>query len=408
MTSRIAAVVAALLGTTGACLVAQPGYDEFVFVCRDGERCPAGYVCDQGYCTARASGDGSEGEGEGGGPSEGEGEGSPDAVEQCNGVDDDRDGKTDEEDDDYVARSCPLQAGVCYGATARCGGEAGPLLCSAADYGESYSEDEICGDGLDNDCDGETDPRTFCECLDGQEQPCRHWIYGECGELTGIRTCVRGSWGACEGAVQPTPEVCDGKDNDCDNDTDEPADEVCGPCPWNAVHIGDYCVDRFEASFNPELASAAASLPGASPWTNVDFASARQACANAGKNLCGKEVWTQACGGAAGSAYPYGPDHQDGACNGSGGVVEDTGNRPVCASQWTPRRDVPDSGLIYDMSGNVEEWVSPSAGRPADRIAMGGSYLSADGAALHCTAELNLGASDGAPHRGFRCCKDIR
>ena len=117
----------------------------------------------------------------------------------------------------------------------------------------------------------------------------------------------------------------------------------------------------------------------------------------------------RACGGTAATPYPYGPGYLAQSCNGSSGSAEPTGNRPVCASRWAPRPNVPDSGPIYDMSGNVEEWVRPPQGRPADRVAMGGSYLSSgDGAALSCAAEHDVGDSGAAPHRGFRCCRETR
>jgi DNA-binding beta-propeller fold protein YncE len=46
----------------------------------------------------------------------------------------------------------------------------------------------------------------------------------------GQRTCAAGTWGACEGQFLPTAEGCDGLDNDCDGDTDEGAGcSFCGP-----------------------------------------------------------------------------------------------------------------------------------------------------------------------------------
>jgi len=43
---------------------------------------------------------------------------------------------------------------------------------------------------------------------------------GEC--KAGTQTCVNGQWGACEGEVTPVAEICgDGKDNNCNGQTDE-------------------------------------------------------------------------------------------------------------------------------------------------------------------------------------------
>jgi hypothetical protein len=37
----------------------------------------------------------------------------------------------------------------------------------------------------------------------------------------GVQICDNGVFGSCIEAVYPSIEVCDGKDNDCDGETDE-------------------------------------------------------------------------------------------------------------------------------------------------------------------------------------------
>lgn len=85
---------------------------------------------------------------------------------------------------------------------------------------------ELCGDGLDNDCDGEVDePDAGCTCTYGDVQPCfpgppcgRH--VGGC--VDGWQACGRaGAWGPCTEALAAEDELPDGKDNDCDGETDE-------------------------------------------------------------------------------------------------------------------------------------------------------------------------------------------
>jgi len=74
---------------------------------------------------------------------------------------------------------------------------------------------EYC-DGKDNDCDTQTDEGCRA-CQDGDSQPCGTDV-GECTQ--GTQTCTGGSWTECSGQA-PTPEEADGLDNDCDGIIDE-------------------------------------------------------------------------------------------------------------------------------------------------------------------------------------------
>jgi hypothetical protein len=54
----------------------------------------------------------------------------------------------------------------------------------------------------------------------------------------GTETCFEGEFGACEGEVTPTTEICDGEDNDCNGFVDDGADtdgdgtvDICDNCP---------------------------------------------------------------------------------------------------------------------------------------------------------------------------------
>ncbi len=142
-------------------------------------------------------------------------------AESCNGKDDDCDGQIDE---DFPTLGQPCNEQSCQGA--------GQLVCNAAGTDVECTvtatgpSPEVC-DGRDNDCDGLVDepPGPGEPAMPGVGVVCGSNV-GEC--KTGTSVCTGGKI-VCN-SVGPTPEICDGKDNDCNGSIDDgvvlPGDEL--------------------------------------------------------------------------------------------------------------------------------------------------------------------------------------
>ena len=135
--------------------------------------------------------------------------------EVCNGIDDDCNDETDELFPEFEAPCDGLDVDQCEDGTTVC--VEGALACDD----DEFAVDEIC-DGLDNDCDGETD-ESFLE--DGV--PCDGDDDDGCED--GTTTCVTGLL-VCNDDLESIVEVCDGVDNDCDGDLNETFPEAGLAC----------------------------------------------------------------------------------------------------------------------------------------------------------------------------------
>ncbi|MEE2756993.1 MAG: thrombospondin type 3 repeat-containing protein [Myxococcota bacterium] len=134
-------------------------------------------------------------------------------AEQCNGEDDDCDGRIDEEVSGNGSRCVTGDTGICAEGIQSC--LEGNMLCTP----NVSPRPEIC-DGIDNDCDGTIDE--------------------------GVRN-------ACGRCADPELDGCNGVDNDCDGAVDEDADcpmgsrcvdgECRNPCAANECPDGEVCRD---------------------------------------------------------------------------------------------------------------------------------------------------------------------
>lgn len=138
----------------------------------------------------------------------------PGAAETCEGTDEDCDGATDTGCACEVgaSRECGSDEGACVAGMQTCEDGAWGACVGASAPGE-----EVCDGSEDEDCDELIDEG--CACIDDATRPCGSDV-GACE--TGVETCAAGAWSACEGAVEPITEACDGVvDESCDGTVDE-------------------------------------------------------------------------------------------------------------------------------------------------------------------------------------------
>lgn len=141
------------------------------------------------------------------------------------------------------------------------------------------------------------------------------------------------------------------------------------------------------------------------PMNCVDHHASAAYCQRAGGRLCQQEDWFAGCRGPANQDYPYGDTYQAGACNAvaRGPTTTDRGTSPVGAYTTC------EGGYagLYDMVGNVSEWVDPCKGDYCHFY--GGAFLDNEPVESFSSCKRFCAGNQRSFRSatiGFRCCYD--
>lgn len=161
-------------------------------------------------------------------------------------------------------------------------------------------------------------------------------------------------------------------------------------CPTGMASFGLFCIDKYEA---PNIA-------GSDPWVMQSALGAQEWCRNQGKRLCHELEWEIAC------------HLSSGPCNNGKQWMEwdrkTVNSRSEVNRLWqgTPSGSIKTCSTpngVYDLTGNIEEWVISEEGRDWPYTLKGGWW-----------AKITPCHKSNDAHEpkfkfyqtGFRCCQD--
>ncbi len=268
----------------------------------------------------------------------------PPLPESCNGVDDDCDGVADDGNPGGGGPCATGRLGVCEAGALVCTG--GTLLC----VGVLAPDSEFCN-GADDDCDGPAD-----EDNPGGGVACVTGLLGRCA--AGTSSCEGGSL-RCVRIAEPSAELCNGVDDDCDGATDDGAPSG-GACDGADA---DLCAEGTLLCAGGVLACSDATADAAELCNGVD-----DDCRPATLDGAGDPALGTACDGADGDLCVE-------------GVLGCSGGALVCSDATATTLDVC-NGLNDDCDAASDDGAEdPATGSACDG---GDADLCAEGTRL-CT-----------------------
>ncbi len=293
----------------------------------------------------------------------------PAVAELCNGGDDDCDGDIDE---DIAPKACEVA-----GNAGKCAGKETCVEGKAVCEGQTPSE-EAC-DGLDNDCDGDTD-ESFpdldadgtADCVDDDKD----------GDKTpNGKDCKPEDKAIHPGAI----EVCNGVDDNCDGKTDEEGATGCKKYWIDGDQDGYGNLGQSKCLCGPDGDWSGSKSGDCNDGVKTIHPDAPEGCDGADNDCNGKTDEGFALGGAC--------EDGTGACKVFGKMVcAADGKATACSAKGGNGGAEKCNGLDDDCNGKTDEPFTEigqgcSAGKGACK-ANGKLVCAADGLALKCDAKL--------------------
>jgi formylglycine-generating enzyme len=207
-------------------------------------------------------------------------------------------------------------------------------------------------------------------------------VHANLGMKSSVTPVIENDGTCKDGMVEVEGDFCPYVEQKCLRWLDPESKQRCAEfsptsaCKGKTVHK-HFCMDRYEYP----------NQKGEKPVVMKTWIDAKATCEAEGKRLCGESEWTLACEGRERLPYPYGYTRNDDACNidkPHPDVNEAALANPATRDAEVARLDQRDpSGAreacvspygVYDMTGNVDEWVVNESGKPYKSGLKGGYW----------------------------------